>query len=238
MKNDFRKAMLLAAGHGLRMRPLTLTRPKPLVEISGKPLIDYAMDRLRAAGITEVIINVHYLPEQIENWARQQMSPHIVISDERNDLLDTGGGIAHALEHFDGTPFFVLNSDSFWLEGAIPALGRLAEDWQDEKMDCLLLLCPLERTVGYAGKGDFLVNELGQVARRQKDDLNALAYAGAYAVHPRMFVDAPQRKFSMNELWNRAITNGKLYGLVHDGLWFHVGEPSSIPLAEAVLGQD
>ena len=149
-------AMVLAAGYGQRMRPLTLTRPKPLVEVAGKPLIDYGMAHLRAAGVARAVVNVHYLPEQIEAWAAHQKNPAVTISDERGEILDTGGGIARALPLLGEEPFFVLNSDSFWVDEGEPALDRLRAAWDDARMDCLLLLSPLDRTVGYDGKGDFL----------------------------------------------------------------------------------
>jgi MurNAc alpha-1-phosphate uridylyltransferase len=227
--------MVLAAGLGVRMRPLTLARPKPLVEVGGKALIDYAMDRLRGAAVARAVVNVHYLAGQIEAWAKRQESPRIVISDERAGLLDTGGGIAIALTHLGEAPFFVLNSDSFWIDGPIPALKRLQESWDDSHMDCLLLLCPLPNTVGYVGQGDFAVDATGRARRRRDAAGDPLAYAGGYLVHPRLFDGAPKGKFSMNVLWDKAIAEGRLFGLVHDGRWLHVGTPESIALAEAVL---
>ena len=156
MERPGSRAMVLAAGYGQRMRPLTLTRPKPLVEVAGKPLIDYGFDRLRAAGVEEAVVNVHYLPEQIEAWAKRQAAPRIVIADERAEILDTGGGVARALPRLGADPFFVINSDSFWVDDGTPALDRLRTAWDDQAMDCLLLLSPLARTVGYDGKGDFV----------------------------------------------------------------------------------
>lgn len=223
-------AMVLAAGYGERMRPLTLTRPKPLIEVKGKALIDYGFDHLRAVGVTKVVVNAHYLPDQIEAWARKQASPRIEISDERSLLLDTGGGVAHALPRLGLEPFFVINSDSFWIDATTPALARLRAAWSDA-VDCVLLLCPLENTVGYDGKGDFSLDQDGLVTRR-----GPLAYIGAYLVHPRLFAHAPAGKFSMNLLWDRAIAEGRLSGVVHDGRWFHVGTPDAIALAEKAMG--
>jgi MurNAc alpha-1-phosphate uridylyltransferase len=227
--------MVLAAGYGQRMRPLTLTRPKPLVEVAGKSLIDYGFDRLRAAGVDEAVVNVHYLPDQIEAWAQRQAAPRIVISDEKAEILDTGGGVAHALPRLGDAPFFVINSDSFWVDDGTPALDRLRTAWDDAAMDCLLLLSPLERTVGYDGKGDFTCGADGRLARRATSQGTPLAYIGGYLVSPRLFEGAPEGKFSMNLLWDRAIAAGRLFGLEHTGRWLHVGTPDAIPLAEAAL---
>lgn len=230
-------AMVLAAGLGMRMRPLTGTRPKPLVEVRGRALIDYAFDRLRAAGVRKAVVNVHYLADQIIAWSKRQTSPVIEISDERAEILDTGGGIALALPRLGREPFFVLNSDSFWIDGKTPALQRLRDAWDGASMDCLLLLCPLERTVGYDGKGDFAIGPDGRLARRKDGAATALVYAGCYLVDPRLFRDAPAGKFSMNLLWDRAIATGRLFGLVHDGKWIHVGTPEAIAGAEAALAE-
>jgi MurNAc alpha-1-phosphate uridylyltransferase len=228
-------AMVMAAGFGQRMRPLTLTRPKPLVEVGGKALIDHAMDRLRAVSVRNAVVNVHYLPEQIERWAKGVVTPQLAISDERSEILDTGGGIAKALPLLGGKPFFVLNSDSFWIDRGTPALLRLRQAWDDRNMDCLLLLCPLTRTVGYDGKGDFVRHADGRLERASRAPGVPLAYIGGYLVHPRLFRESPQGRFSMNLLWDRAIAEGRLHGVVHDGLWLHVGTPEAIGLAEAAL---
>ena len=234
--NTGRRAMVLAAGYGQRMRPLTLARPKPLVEVAGKALIDYGFERLRAAGVETAVVNVHYLPEQIEAWAVRQAAPRIIISDERGEILDTGGGIAHALPLLGGAPFFVINSDSFWVDEGEPALDRLRAAWDDERMDCLLLLSPIARTVGYDGAGDFVRDDDGRLARRAAVPEGApLVYSGAYLVSPRLFEGAPKGKFSMNLLWDKAIAAGRLFGIEHRGRWLHVGTPEAIPLAEAAL---
>jgi MurNAc alpha-1-phosphate uridylyltransferase len=228
-------AMVLAAGLGLRMRPLTLTRPKPLVEVGGKSLIDHAMDRLRDDRVPHAVVNVHYLADQLEAWAGKQRAPDITISDERTGILDTGGGVARALPHLGSDPFFVLNSDSFWIDGKVPALKQLRAAWKDGLMDCLLLLCPLDRTVGYDGRGDFVRDSEGRLYRKSASPGEPFVYAGAYLVHPRLFSAAPQGKFSMNVLWDQAIAAGRLHGLVHDGRWLHVGTPDAIAPAEAAL---
>lgn len=228
-------AMVLAAGLGQRMRPITLTRPKPLVEVAGRTLIDYGFDRLRLAGVETAVVNVHYLADQIEAWAEQQTSPHIVISDERAGLLDTGGGVARALPLLGDAPFFVINSDSFWLDQGEPALDRLRAAWDDAAMDCLLLLCPLPQTVGYDGTGDFVREASGRLARKAGTAGEPLAYIGAYLASPRLLAGAPTGKFSMNLLWDRAIAAGRLFGVRHQGRWLHVGTPEAIPLAESAL---
>ena len=227
--------MVLAAGYGQRMRPLTLSRPKPLVEVAGRALIDHGFDRLRAAGVETAIVNVHYLAEQMEQWARRQAALRIAISDERAELLDTGGGVARALPLLGGDPFFVINSDSFWLERGEPALDRLRRTWDDATMDCLLLLCPLPQTVGYDGTGDFVRAEDGRLQRKSKAAGEPLAYIGGYLVHPRLFEGAPKGAFSMNRLWDGAIAAGRLFGLVHHGRWLHVGTPDAIAHAEAAM---
>ena len=227
--------MILAAGLGLRMRPLTDHRPKPLIEVAGKPLIDYGMDRLREAGVQRVVVNGHYLADQILLWSKQQTSPEIVFSDEQAEILDTGGGIARALPFLGNQPFFVLNSDSFWLDGKVPALSRLRAAWSDTTMDCLLLLCHVDRTIGYDGRGDFLLERDGRLIRQKGS--GALAYIGGYLVHPRLFTGVAVEKFSMNVLWDKAISEGRLHGIAHSGKWLHVGKPAAIALAEAELAK-
>lgn len=228
-------AMILAAGFGLRMRPLTNDRPKPLIEVAGKPLIDYGLDRLREAGVQKAVVNGHYRAEQILLWSKQQTAPEVVFSDEQAEILDTGGGIAKALPLLGLQPFFVLNSDSFWLDGRVPALSRLRAAWDDTAMDCLLLLCHVDRTIGYDGRGDFRLERDGRLTRRQGS--GALAYIGAYLVHPRLFAGVAVGKFSMNVLWDKAISEGRLHGIAHSGKWFHVGTPDAIGLAEAELAK-
>ena len=228
-------AMILAAGLGLRMRPLTDHRPKPLIKVAGKPLIDYGMDRLREANVQKAVVNGHYLAEQILLWSRQQAAPEVAYSDERTEILDTGGGIAKALPDLGSEPFFVLNSDSFWIEGKIPALSRLRGAWNDATMDCLLLLCHVDRTIGYDGRGDFLLGRDSRLIRQQGS--GALAYIGGYLVHPRLFASVAVEKFSMNVLWDKAISEGRLHGIAHSGKWFHVGTPAGIALAEAELAK-
>ncbi len=227
--------MILAAGLGTRMRPLTNTRPKPLIEIAGRSLIDRAVDCSRTAGIEVVVVNVHYLADRIESWAKGVTSPQIVLSDERSELLDTGGGVAKALGMLGDEPFFVFNSDSFWVDGPVPALERMRAAWDANQMDCLLLLSEAARSVGFDGPGDFFMDERGQLTRNIEKRDAGLVNSGCYLVAPHLFDAAPAGAFSMNVLWNRAIEEGRLCGLVHDGLWLHVGTPAAIKDAEDTL---
>lgn len=230
------RAMMLAAGLGTRMRPLTLTRPKPLIEVAGRSLLDRGVDALQRAGVSQVVVNKHYLADQIDGWAAARATPHIVVQDEEALILDTGGGVAKALPHLGPDPFFVLNSDSFWVDGPAPALHRMRDAWNDATMDCLLLLARKNHSTGFDGPGDFDMDDTGRLARRSGETAEHV-YAGAYLVHPRLFRDAPEGAFSMNELWNRALAEGRLHGLVHDGWWLHVGTPDAIALAEDKLRQ-
>jgi MurNAc alpha-1-phosphate uridylyltransferase len=226
-------AMVLAAGFGTRMRPLTNTTPKPLIPVAGKPIIAHGFDRLRAAHVSRAVVNAHYLADQIEAWCSSVTTPTTIVSDERDAILDTGGGIARALPLLGSDPFFVLNSDSFWIDRGTPALTRLREAWDDAKMDCLLLLCDPVHTTGYDGKGDFVIGSDGRLMRaRNAPAGKALAYIGGYIVHPRLFNTAPTGAFSMNLLWDRAIQEGRLFGLAHQGHWLHVGTPEAIGEAE------
>jgi N-acetyl-alpha-D-muramate 1-phosphate uridylyltransferase len=228
-------AFILAAGLGTRMRPLTDDRPKPLIEVGGKPLIDYAIDAVRGAKVSRVVVNAHYLADKIESWARTVEGFNISVSDERNRLLDTGGGILKALPQLGPHPFFVLNGDGMWMETETPALQRLRQHWNDETMDCLLLLCPLAHAKGFDGAGDFHVGADGSLARRSNMDLPLYIYIGAYLVHPRLFAGVTEDVFSMNRLWDKAIAAARLHGLVHNGVWLHVGTPEAVSMAEMHL---
>jgi N-acetyl-alpha-D-muramate 1-phosphate uridylyltransferase len=226
-------AMILAAGFGMRMRPLTNTTPKPLIKVDGKPLIDYAVEKLIAANVQKAVVNGHYLADQIEAWSRTVSKPAMEFSDERDAILETGGGIVRALPRLGHDPFFVMNADCFWTDAKIPALERLKAAWNDKTMDCLLLLCHPDQTTGYDALGDFILAGDGRVLRRRKaDDPPSPAYIGGYLVHPRFFAHAQQGKFSTNVLWDRAIAEGRLFGLAHDGHWLHVGTVEAIKDAE------
>jgi MurNAc alpha-1-phosphate uridylyltransferase len=226
--------MVLAGGYGERMRPLTLRMPKPLVPLAGRPLIDHVLNRLAGAGVETAIVNVHYLPEQIEeNLARRQgMKPAILISDERDKLLDTGGGAKRALPLLGPGPFFIHNADTVWSEGASPALSRMLKLWNPKTMDSLLLLAPLASSIGYGGKGDFAMAPDGRLKRRGERQIVPFAFAGVSLCDARLFADAPDGKFSLNLLWDRALAEGRLYGMRLDGHWMHVGTPEALAEAE------
>jgi MurNAc alpha-1-phosphate uridylyltransferase len=230
-----RRAMVLAAGLGERMRPLTTTTPKPLIEVAGKALIDHMLDRLADAGVETAVVNVHYLADQIERHVASRHRPRIVISDERAALLDTGGGVAKALPQLGGAPFYHCNADTIWIDGVKPNLVRLAEAFNPRAMDAILLLASTSQTTGYNGRGDFVMAADGRLRRRTERDVTPFVYAGAAILTPALFAGAPQGAFSLNRLFDRAIENGRLYGLRLDGLWMHVGTPEAIAQAEAAI---
>ncbi len=231
---EARTAMVLAAGFGERMRPLTLRMPKPLVPLAGRALLDHVLDRLAAAGVKTAVVNVHYLPEQIEAHvaARKGRPPEIVISDERGVLLDTGGGAKKALSLLGRGPFFIHNADSVWSEGAAPALARMLKLWNPATMDCLLLLAPVATSIGYAAKGDFAMGPDGRLVRRGEGEVVPFAFAGVSLCDERLFKNAPDGRFSLNLLWDRALAKGRLYGVRMDGRWMHVGTPDALTEAE------
>ncbi len=227
------RAFVLAAGLGTRMRPVTDTRPKPLVEVAGKALLDHALDRAAEAGLTEAVVNVHWLPEQIEaHLARRTGAPRITVSDEREALLETGGGIRKALPLLGGAPFVVMNSDSFWLEGPVPNLSRLIAAWDPARMDALLLVAPTTTSLGYEGAGDFVMETDGRLERRGERRIAPFIYAGVAILTPGLFADSPEGAFSLNRLFDRAIEAGRLFGMRLDGQWLHVGTPEAIRAAE------
>ena len=229
-------AMVLAAGLGKRMRPLTATRPKPLVEVAGKSLIDHVLDRLRAADVGKIVVNVHYLPEALEAHLKSRASDFDVkISDERKQLLETGGGMVHALPLLDADPFLVVNSDNYWVDGPTDTLQLLASLWRDDQMDALLLLVPLARAGNHSGQGDFHMKSDGRLVRREKAKVAPFVYTGIQMVSKRLLRDAPEGPFSTNILWDRAIAEGRCFGAVHQGLWFDVGNPAAIKATERAL---
>ena len=236
---EARTAMVLAAGFGERMRPLTLRMPKPLVPLAGRPLLDHVLDRLAAAGVTTAVVNVHYLPEQLEAHlaSRNGKPPETLVSDERGVLLDTGGGATKALPLLGRGPFFVHNADSVWSEGATPALTRMLRKWNPATMDCLLLLAPTATSIGYAAKGDFSMAPDGRLARRG-NEVVPFAFAGESLCDERLYKDAPEGRFSLNLLWDRALAKGKLYGVRLDGRWMHVGTPDALAEAETLFERE
>ena len=232
-----RTAMVLSAGYGARMRPLTVTMPKPLVPLMGRTLIDHVLDRLAAANVETAIVNVHYLPEQIEAHmqARAGRPPKTVISDERPLLLDSGGGAKKALPLLGEGPFFIHNSDSVWAEGVTPALPEMLRLWDSSRMDCLLLLAPLATSIGYAARGDFDMAADSRLSRRGELQMVPFAFAGVSLCTAALFENAPEGPFSLNVLWDEALAKGRLYGVPLDGRWMHVGTPQSLEEAEAAF---
>jgi len=228
-------AMVLAAGRGERMRPLTNRLPKPLVAVAGKPLLDHVLDRLTAAGIDRVVVNVHYLADLIERHLAGRQTPRIAISDEREKLLDTGGGVVKALAALGGEPFFHVNSDTIWIDGEKPNLERLAEAFDPTSMDALLLLAPAAASIGYAGRGDYTMTTDGRLRRRPEQGVAPFVYAGAALLRPELFKDAPAGVFPLTVLFDRAEREGRLHGLRLEGVWMHVGTPEAIAQAEAAI---
>lgn len=228
-------AMILGAGLGTRMRPLTDLVPKPLVRLNGKALIDHALDRLEAAGITRVVVNVHYLADKLEAHLKGRRSPEILISDERGKLLDTGGGVVDALPLLGDKPFIIHNADTAWIEGIGGSLSRMIAAWDGERMDSLMLLALAATSVGYEGHGDFNMEPSGLLTRRTERREAPFVFAGVSIAHPRMFTNAPKGAFSLNKLWDRAIADKRLYGTRLDGVWMHVGTPEALADAEARL---
>jgi N-acetyl-alpha-D-muramate 1-phosphate uridylyltransferase len=229
------RAIVLAAGLGTRMRPYNGHIPKPLVEIGGKSLIDYSLDRLADAGVESVVVNVHHLADILERHLAPRQRPHIVISDERGELLGTGGGIAKALPKLGDAPFFLVNSDTVWLDGVRPNFTRMSEAFDPQTMDVLLLLAPTTNSIGYAGRGDFAMRPDGRLRRRRESEVVPFVYAGAAVLSPALFADAPKGAFSLTVLFDRAAETERLFGLRLEGVWMHVGTPEAVAAAEAAL---
>jgi len=227
--------MVLAAGLGLRMRPLTDNTPKPLVTVGGKALIDHVLDRVAAAGVEIAVVNVHYLADQIERHLAGRRAPRIVISNERSELLDTGGVVVKALPSLGTAPFFHLNADTIWIDGVKPNLVRLAEIFDAARMDALLLLAAASSSVGYGGRGDFAMAPDGRLRRRLEREVVPFVYAGVAILDAALLAGAPPGAFSLNLLLDRAIAAGRLHGLRLDGVWMHVGTPEAIAAAEAAI---
>lgn len=232
-----RRAMVLAAGLGIRMRPLTESMPKALVPVGGKPLLDHVLDRLAAARVTTAVVNVHHFADQVVEHLSPRQVPQIVVSDERDALLDTGGGVVKALPLLGDAPFFHVNSDTIWIDGVKSNLEWLAAGFDAGKMDALLLLAATSASVGYSGRGDFAMAPDGRLRRRAEREVVPFVYAGVAILSPALFKDAPAGAFSLNLLFDRAIEEGRLYGLRLDGLWMHVGTPEAIAAAEAAILQ-
>jgi MurNAc alpha-1-phosphate uridylyltransferase len=228
--------MIMAAGLGTRMRPLTNKIPKPLVQVRGRALIDHVIDRLIAADVDTIVVNVHYMADQIEAHLAKRKDVKIVISDEKVELLDSGGGIYKALSHFGGEPFFHANSDTVWAEGYGHALDKLKAAWDPEKMDALMLLAPTVSTICYDGNGDFMMDSEGHLSRVPEQKIAPFVWMSMEIVHPRLFDDAPKGgKFSINPLWDKAIAKQRLFGQRLDGVWMHIDRPDAITASEDFL---
>ena len=230
-----RRAMVLAAGLGTRMRPLTNRVPKPLVKVRGKPLIDHVIDRLAQAGVELVVVNIYHHAAVLKEHLAARKDVEIRVSDESGRVLGSGGGIFKALPIFDGEPFFVHNADSIWVEGYGQALARMMARWNAEEMDALLLVASLVNAIGYEGPGDFLMDADGRLSRVPEQQLSPFAFPGVQIVHPRFFEGCSAGDFSINPLWDRAIAQGRLFGIRLEGVWMHVGTPDALVQSEEYL---
>ena len=231
MKAAPRSAMVLAAGLGTRLRPVTDHLPKPLVEIGGRTLLDHALDRLAAAGVERAVVNLHYKGELIAERLAQRREPCIEFSREEA-LLETGGGVKRALPLLDEA-FFVLNGDILWLDGFTPTLRRLVEAFDPKKMDAVLLLQRAITAIGYDGRGDYFLDPLGNPRRRTEREVAPYIFAGVQILHRRLFTGVDDPVFSLKRLYDRAEDAGRLAAIVHDGEWFHVGTPEGLDATRA-----
>ncbi len=232
-----RFAMILAAGLGTRMRPLTVDTAKPMLALQGRPLLDHALDRLGEAGVDQVVVNTHWQAEAVEaHLAARTMAPHTTILREER-LRNTGGAVAAALSAglLGAAPFFVVNGDAFWLDGPTLALARLADSMAIEGADAVLLLQRVAQVASEVGAGDFAVDEWGIPRRPHENEQVPYIFAGVQILSPGLFQDAPSAPFSMNLIWDRAIAAGRLRAIVHDGIWFHLSTPPDLARAEADL---
>jgi len=224
--------MVLAAGLGLRMRPLTEQMPKPLIEVAGKPLLDHVLDRLANAGVATAVVNVRYLGEQIIRHVAARTRPRVIISDERKEVLGTGGAVVKALPLLGDDPFFHLNADTMWIDSVTPNLKRLADAFDPARMDILLLMAPTAQSIGYDGAGDYAMLTDGQLRKRKEHQVVPFVYAGVAIMSPAIFRDAPQGEFSLTTLFDRANEQERLFGLRLEGVWMHVGTPAAVGAAE------
>jgi N-acetyl-alpha-D-muramate 1-phosphate uridylyltransferase len=228
-------AMVLAAGLGVRMRPLTDRLPKPLVKVAGKPLLDHVLDRLKDAGVTKTVINVHHFPDQIIQHVASRTTPRIVISDERDAVLGTGGGVTKALPEIGREPFYHLNADTIWIDGVQSNLERLATAFDPARMDILLLMAPTANSIGYSGSGDYAMLTDGTLRKRKEHQVVPFVYAGVAIISPSIFADAPKGEFSLTKLFDRANSQERLFGLRLEGVWMHVGTPDAVQEAEQAV---
>jgi N-acetyl-alpha-D-muramate 1-phosphate uridylyltransferase len=227
--------MVLSAGLGTRLRPITNDRPKALVTVQGRTLLDRALDHLESVGVARVVVNTHHKAEMIERHLASRETPAITISHEPV-LLDTGGGIANALPHL-GEPFFAVNSDAVWLNGRVPALTRLARSFDPKVHDCALLMQETVPAVGYEGRGDFFLDQLGMPRRRRENEVVPFLFAGVQLLSHRLFKGQSVEPFSMNRLWDKAIETGRIVAIVHDGTWYDVGTVAGLAATESRLGE-
>ena len=224
--------MVLAAGLGLRMRPLTDRLPKPLVQVAGRPLLDHVLNKLGDAGVAEAVVNVHYLPDQIIDHVAGRTKPRVIISDERNQVLGTGGGIVKALPLLGRMPFFLVNADTLWIDGVRSNLVRLAETFDPARMDILLLMAPTASSIGYNGSGDYAMLPDGALRKRKEHQVVPFVYAGVAIMSPAIFAGAPRGEFSLTKMFDAANEQERLFGLRLDGMWMHVGTPDAVAAAE------
>jgi len=226
------KAMVLAAGLGVRMRPLTDQMPKPLVRVAGRALLDHVLDKLASADVGEAVINVHYLPGQIIDPVAHRERPRVIISDERDEVLGTGGALVKALPLLGPAPFFHVNADTLWIDGVQPNLARLAQAFEPARMDILLLMAPTASSIGYGGRGDYAMLPDGALRKRREHQVVPFVYAGAAIMSPSLFAHAPSGEFSFTKMFDRANEQERLFGLRLDGMWMHVGTPDAVGAAE------
>lgn len=229
------RGMVLAAGLGTRMRPLTNDRPKSLIEVAGRTLLDHAIDRFVAAGVKMVVVNAHYKGEMIIAHLKSRKDVEIRIQDERDLLLDTGGALKRALPNFGDEPFWTYNSDSIWVESLASNLGRMTALWDDAAMDCLMLMAPTFNSLGFDGKGDFTMDSNGRLKRREPQRVAPFAWPGVQMIHPRLVRRGPDGVFSTNKLWDIAIEEGRLFGMRLEGKWMHIGTPEAKADADAFM---
>ena len=228
-------AMVLAAGLGTRMRPLTLERPKPLVKVAGRTMIDHCLDKLAEAGVARAVVNVHHFPDMVRDHLLPRTDPAVSISDESGQLLETGGGMIQALPQLAADPFFCINSDNLWVDGPQDVFRQLSAVWKPEAMDALLLLVPHTRAANHKGKGDFHMDGAGRITLRRSGRIAPFIYSGIQLVSQRLLRDAPAGPFGTMVLWKRAMAEGRLYGVSHMGLWYEVSSPDAIAPTEEAL---
>ncbi len=234
-----KKAMVLAAGLATRMGELSRDLPKCLIPVAGRTPLDFALDRLAQAGVETAVVNLHHQAEKVRaHLGARQGGPEVIFSDETSGLLETGGGVAKALDHFAAEPFYVINAKVLWRDGLTPTLEQLSRAWRDDDMDALLLMASTGEAVGYRGRGDYNLNAAGRLMRREEQAVAPFVYASIHITHPRLFVDCPPGAFSLVRLWDRAQEAGRLHGVRHDGTWYHVGSPDGLRAVEEALTED